>query len=211
MSDTPNTEAPKFEVVDRRKLKALEEQESEQHASPEAPPAAPAAPQQPASGPRLVTEKPARQEAAPAPPPAHEQADHEANLPPAPTADESREQKAAYEASAQRAEELLRAQNPGIGSEPPITFEALVQQFYFTTLIQLGMGTPEGQPQRVDVRGARNTIDVLGILAEKTRGNLTPTEDRLLQSALYEARMAFLEVSGMISMPAVPPPPPAKK
>jgi hypothetical protein len=85
-----------------------------------------------------------------------------------------------------------------------------VQQFYFTALIQLGMGTPEGQPQRVDVRGARSTIDVLGILAEKTRGNLSPAEDRLLQSALYEARMAFLEVTGMISMPAVPPPP-AKK
>ena len=225
MSDTPNPETPKFEVIDRRKLKALEEQGPEHSTAPERPSAA--APQQPASGqassgPRLVPDKPSRQETAPAPPPAeahephphqphgHESNDQERNLPPPPTAAESREQKAAYEASAQRAEELLRAQNPGIGAEPPITFEALVQQFYFTALIQLGMGTPEGQPQRVDVRGARSTIDVLGILAEKTRGNLSPAEDRLLQSALYEARMAFLEVTGMISMPSVPPPP-AKK
>lgn len=200
-------ETPKFEVVDRRKLKAMEEQESEHAAAPPAP-AAPSAPQQsPAPGPRLVSDKPSREPAEPVQQPSGP----ESNLPPPPTAEESRQQKAAYEASAQRAEDLLRAQNPGIGTEPPLTFESLVQQFYFTSLIQLGMGTPEGQPQRVDVRGARNTIDVLGILAEKTRGNLTPTEDRLLQSTLYEARMAFLEVTGMIGMPAVPPPPSAKK
>jgi hypothetical protein len=211
MSDTPKSESPKFEVIDRRKLKAIEEQEQEPPRSePPVQPAAPPAPHQPPAGPRLVSEKPARQETPPPPPPAHQSSAPEPNLPPAPTAEESREQKAAYEASAQRAEELLRAQNPGIGAEPPINFEALVQQFYFTALIQLGMGTPEGQPQRVDVRGARNTIDVLGILAEKTRGNLTASEDHLLQSALYEARMAFLEVTGMIGMPAVPPPP-AKK
>lgn len=216
MSDTPNPETPKFEVIDRRKLKALEEQESEHSTAPEPPPAAaPRPPAAPASmGPRLVADKPGRQEPAPPPPapqpPSHEPLDRESGLPPAPTAEESRQQKAAYEASAQRAEDLLRAQNPGVGAEPPLTFEALVQQFYFTSLIQLGMGTPEGQPQRVDVRGARNTIDVLGILADKTRGNLTPAEDRLLESALYEARMAFLEVTGMIGMPAVPPPPARK-
>jgi hypothetical protein len=39
----------------------------------------------------------------------------EPELPPAPTAEESREQKTAYDASAQRLEELLRAQNPGMG------------------------------------------------------------------------------------------------
>ena len=75
----------------------------------------------------------------------------------------------------------------------------------------MGAGTNEGQRPQVDILGARSTIDLLGILAEKTRGNLTPTEDRMLQSILYELRMMFLEITGMISMPNVPQPPPAKR
>jgi hypothetical protein len=59
--------------------------------------------------------------------------------------------------------------------------------------------------------GARATIDLLAILAEKTKGNLTPGEDRMLQTVLFEARMAFLELTSMMSAPSVPPPPPAKK
>jgi hypothetical protein len=59
--------------------------------------------------------------------------------------------------------------------------------------------------------GARATIDLLGVLAEKTRGNLTTAEENILQTALYEARMAFLELTNMISLHAVTPPPPAKQ
>jgi hypothetical protein len=60
--------------------------------------------------------------------------------------------------------------------------------------------------------GARTTIDLLGILAEKTRGNLTDAEDRILQTVLFEARMAFLELTSMMAVPNMaPPPPPAKK
>jgi hypothetical protein len=75
-------------------------------------------------------------------------------------------------------------------------------------MIQMGAGTQEGQRPRVDILGAKQTIDLLGVLAEKTKGNLTPGEDRMLQAVLYEARMAFLELTNMISMPGVPPAPP---
>ena len=132
----------------------------------------------------------------------------EAGLPAAPTAQESHEQKAEYDASAQRLEDLIRAQNPGVGAQPPITFEHLVQQFYVSAMIQMGAGTEEGQNPRVDILGARTSIDLLGILAEKTRGNLTDSEDRMLQSVLFELRMAFLELTSMIHMQ--PPAPPAK-
>jgi hypothetical protein len=47
----------------------------------------------------------------------------------------------------------------------------------------------------------------LGVLAEKTKGNLTDAEDRMLQSVLFELRMAFLELSTMVTVPSVPPPP----
>ena len=195
------SEPPKFEVIDRRKIKAQEEQQAEQSHAAEAP-AAPAAPPEPPPGPRLVVNEGARKPATPETP-----APQEPEIPPPPSAEESHEQKAAYDASAQRLEDLIRAQNPGVGAQPPVTFDHLVQQFYVSALIQMGAGAQEGQTPRVDILGARNTIDLLGILAEKTRGNLTGAEDRMLQSILYELRMAFLELTGMISMSAAPPPP----
>ena len=202
------SEPPKFEVIDRRKMKAEEERESER-AEPK--PASPAPPVsgQPAPGPRLVVNE-SRPEAAaqePAPAPAEQQLHDE--LPAPPTAEESHQQKAAYDASAQRLEDLIRAQNPAAGAQPVMAFEHLVQQLYVTAMLQMGAGVQEGQQPRVDILGARATVDLLGILAEKTRGNLSQAEDRMLQSALFEARMAFLELTSMMSVPNVPPP--AKK
>jgi hypothetical protein len=209
------SDSPKFEVIDRRKIKAEEEKESQHHsaAGQTAPVQAPAAPgpaAEPKAGPRLVVEEP-RKEAAREPGPPAEDQGLTAELPPPPTAKESSEQKAAYDASAQRLEDLIRAQNPAAGPQPPVGFEHLVQQLYLTAMLQMGAGTQEGQRPRVDIVGARNTVDLLGILAEKTRGNLNPTEDRMLQSVLFEARMAFLELTSMMTMQPVPPPPPAKK
>lgn len=203
MSDTP-----KFEVIDRRKYKTDEEgaetaQSKPAEAVPEKPepPAAqPEAASKPTPGPRLVT---------PEPEPEPEEAAGYPGMPAAPTAEESREQKSAYDASAQRLEDLVRAQNPGAGPQPPVTFEHLVQQFYLSAMIQMGAGTQEGQRPRVDILGAKQTIDLLGILAEKTKGNLTDAEDRMLQTVLFEARMAFLELTNMITLPGVQAPPPA--
>jgi len=200
------SEPPKFEVIDRRKRKAEEEKESgPSSAPPEQKPAA-----APPPGPRLVTNE-GHREAAPEPAqPAAERELAEA-LPPPPSAQESHEQKAAYDASAQRLEDLIRAQNPSVGPQPPIGFEHLVQQLYLTAMLQMGAGTQEGQAPRVDIMGARATIDLLGVLAEKTRGNLSDAEDKLLQSVLFEVRMAFLELTSMMTMPKVPPPPPEGK
>jgi hypothetical protein len=212
MSDTP-----KFEVIDRRKIKAEEEQESpHSEASTTATPAPSGAAEVPVAsgGPRLVVndaprESSARQTASDA-----ATAEQEVELPPPPTAEESIRQKAAYDASSQRLEDLIRAQNPGAGAPAPVTFEALVQQFYVSAMIQMGAGTQEGQRPRVDILGARNTIDLLAILSEKTKGNLTEAEDRMLRSVLFEVRMAFLELTSMINMQAMQPnmpPPPGKK
>jgi hypothetical protein len=210
------SETPKFEVIDRRKFKAEEEErEAAQHPAPA--PEKPAAPAAPAAGPRLVeTPPPPRSEPEP---PAAATAEPEleeeilGEMPPPPTAQESKEQKTAYDASAQRVEDLMRAQNPAMGAPEAVTFDHLVQQLYVSAMIQMGAGTPAGERARIDIFGARQTIDLLGVLAEKTRGNLTEAEDRALQSVLYEARMAFLEVTRMITMQGVkaPAPPPAKK
>jgi hypothetical protein len=199
------SDKPKFEVIDRRKMKAEEEQENQQpSASPveAASVEAASAPPEKGGGPQLVVNEPKPEAAA------------EGELPAAPTAKESREQKTAYDASAQRLEEMVRAQNPAVGPQPPVSFEHLVQQFYVSAMIQMGAGTQEGQRPRVDILGARTTIDLLGVLAEKTRGNLTEAESNTLQTVLFDVRMAFLELTSMISLQAMQPPqppPPGKR
>jgi hypothetical protein len=75
-------------------------------------------------------------------------------------------------------------------------------------MVQMGAGVQEGQRPRVDILGARQTIDLLGVLAEKTKGNLSPIEDRMMQTVLFEARMAFNELTSMISLQGMPAPPP---
>lgn len=205
MSDTP-----KFEVIDRRKMKKEEEQES---SSSQPAPVPASEPETKPSGPHLVdTEKEEPAPAAQSPEPAGED-DQLPEMPPAPTAEEKREQESAYEASAQRVEDLLRAQNPAMGAQPPIRFEHLVQQLYLSALMQMGAATPEGQRPRVDIIGARQSIDLLGVLEEKTRGNLTNNEERMLESILFELRMTFLELTKMISLQGVqaPPPKPEKR
>jgi hypothetical protein len=201
------SETPKFTVIDRRKFKA-EEEEKENQKSAESSPTSKLA--ESGGGPRLVTTE-SKHEAEPAPAqPAETASDEEAQppLPPMPTAEESQEQKTAYDASTQRLEDLVRAQNPAVGAPPPLEFGHLIQQFYVSAMIQMGANTQEGQRPRVDIMGARQTIDLLGILSEKTKGNLTESEDRALQTVLFEVRMAFMELSRMVTLQGVQPPPP---
>lgn len=189
------SDKPKFEVIDRRKVKAEEEQKGGVSETP-APQPEPVVQTKPeGAGPRLVTNEPAEEE--------HPQ------MPEPPTAEESHEQKTAYDASSERLDDLIRAQNPGAERQPPMTFESLLQQLYLSAMIQMGAGTPEGQRPRIDILGARQTIDLLGVLAEKTKGNLSANEDKAMQTVLFEARMAFLELTKMITIQ--PPPPPAEK
>jgi len=204
MSDTP-----KFEVIDRRKFKAQEE-EQEGRERTETVPAPP--PEPGGGGPRLVVSEPKAEPKEEAVAVAEEEQLPE--LPPGPTAEESREQKIAYDDASQRLEDIIRAQNPSMGPQPAVGFEHLVQQFYVSAMIQMGAGGQEGQRPRVDILGARTTIDLLGVLAERTRGNLSETEDRTLQTVLFETRMAFLELTSMISLQAMQapiPPPPGKR
>jgi hypothetical protein len=80
-----------------------------------------------------------------------------------------------------------------------MTFEKFVASIYMSALLQLGLAAPPGEKPAVDLIGARQTIDTLGLLAEKTKGNLTPTEENFLQNSLYEVRMAYVEVTNALS------------
>lgn len=77
---------------------------------------------------------------------------------------------------------------------PPATFATLVISLRFEAEMQLGIypGQPEaGRPP--DLEGARHTIDLLGVLEEKTRGNLALEEKRLLENSLTELRFRYIQ------------------
>jgi hypothetical protein len=126
----------------------------------------------------------------------------EPDLPPAPTAEENDQARRAYEMTADRLDTAIRAANPGMDHPPAMSFEQLVQSVYMTSMMQLGAATHEGQQPQVDILGARQSIDMLAVLAEKTKGNLTAEETRLLDSALFELRMAFLEITQALARSA---------
>jgi len=80
------------------------------------------------------------------------------------------------------------------GSPPHPQLEMLVSSLSMQALMALGeIPHPEtGQPE-LHPEEAKSLIDILGMLEEKTRGNLTPEETRLLGDTLYQLRLRFVE------------------
>ncbi|MGO8791072.1 MAG: DUF1844 domain-containing protein [Terriglobia bacterium] len=79
--------------------------------------------------------------------------------------------------------------------EEPSGFETLVSYLSTTTMFQLGLiPGPGGERIPSDMPNAQRTIDLLQVLQEKTQGNLTAHESRLLDDVLYELRMTFVEL-----------------
>jgi hypothetical protein len=124
------------------------------------------------------------------------------DLPPPPTPSEIAQAATAYYATAQRLDDAMRSANPGMERPPTINFDQVVQSIYMSAIMQLGGTTPEGQQPQIDLMGARQSIDMLGILADRTKGNLSAQEQMLLDSALFELRMGFLEVTQALARSA---------
>ena len=77
----------------------------------------------------------------------------------------------------------------------PVRFHTLVSYLATTVMFQLGLlAGSSGERVPLDLGNARRTLDLLDILQEKTRGNLTPEEGKLLDDVLYELRLSFLEI-----------------
>jgi len=195
-----------FVVTDRRKFTLDGTPRPDADPSPEPEPReTPAAASEPPLEFKSPAPKPEQPAAAPSPDP---QADGP-DLPPPPTASEMEQASVAYRQTSERLDTAVRAANPGMDHPPTMTFEQIVQSIYMSTIMQLGGATPEGQQPRVDLMGARQSIDMLSILAEKTKGNLTPAESQLIDNALFEVRMGFLEVTQALARSAAtrqPPP-----
>jgi hypothetical protein len=138
-----------------------------------------------------------------------------ATEPPPPTADElheapsAAEQQASVDAYAESTREMDKQIHRELDKQGQahrakdfeMDFEKFAASLYMSALMQLGLAAPQGGKPQVDLMGARQTIDILGILKDKTKGNLTPAEENMLQNVLYELRMAYLEVTNLIANP----------
>lgn len=79
---------------------------------------------------------------------------------------------------------------------PPVDFSGFIVGLAETALLQLGFLKIQGQEQpRKDLPGAKHTIDLIALLEQKTKGNLTDDEKRILTDTLFQLRMAFVEAS----------------
>ncbi|MGI4756193.1 MAG: DUF1844 domain-containing protein [Janthinobacterium lividum] len=130
-------------------------------------------------------------------------------MPAPPTPEEIEQVRAAYEQTTERLDTMMRSQNLGGERVPPMDFARLVQSIYMSAMLQLGAGTQQGQQARVDLIGAKQSIDMLSVIADKAGSNLSGEETRLLDSALFELRMGFLEITQLLARQAAAKQPPA--
>ena len=79
---------------------------------------------------------------------------------------------------------------------PPVSFEFLILSLKMQAEMQLGLlhfGEEEDRP-KPNTAIARHTIDLIGVLQEKTRGNLSMDEQRLVENSLTELRFRYIQV-----------------
>jgi hypothetical protein len=88
----------------------------------------------------------------------------------------------------------------GVGPEapiaafPPVDFHTFVLSLGSSALLHLGeIENPNDGVSQKDLPLAKHTIDILVMLEEKTKGNLSSAEERLMESLLYDLRLRYVE------------------
>lgn len=143
----------------------------------------------------VAEEEPKSAPAAKTPP---AQTDKTSDVPPAPSAAEQKQQADAYRKSAKDMDTRVELSGHS-AKELEMTFERFLASLYMSAMLQLGLMHEEGGQPRIDLIGARQTIDTIGLLQEKTKGNLTSAEENFVQNCLYELRMAYVEVTNALA------------
>ena len=95
-------------------------------------------------------------------------------------------------------QEAEKAPRPGREEMPPADFRSLVGLLASQAVGGLGGYADEQGRVMVDLVGSRFAIDLLGVLEEKTKGNLTPEEASELKEVLSELRQRFVQIATMI-------------
>jgi hypothetical protein len=80
-----------------------------------------------------------------------------------------------------------------MSERPEIDFGTFVMSLASSVLVHLGeIALPDVEGLHANLPLAKQTLDILGMLQEKTRGNLTKEEGELLQNLLYDLRMKYV-------------------
>jgi hypothetical protein len=137
-----------------------------------------------------------------APEPASETGE-DREMPAPPTNAEQEAQAAAYKQSNKDVDAQVEMSGHS-AKDFEITFEKFLASLYMSAMLQLGLMRQQNEQPRIDIIGARQTIDTISLISEKTKGNLTPVEENFLQNSLYELRMAYVEVTNALARPPQP-------
>ena len=88
------------------------------------------------------------------------------------------------------------AELPHAASVPPVTFSSFVISLGSSSLILMGEQLdPQQSPMPVNLPQAKEIIDLLSVLEDKTKGNLTPDEQTVLRDMLYALRMKYVTLA----------------
>lgn len=88
------------------------------------------------------------------------------------------------------------AERPGVGQLPPLEFSHFVLSLATSAQIAMGLVThPEAKALPRDLVAARQTIDIIAMLQEKTTGNLSADEAKLVEEIVYTLRLQYVQVS----------------
>jgi hypothetical protein len=103
---------------------------------------------------------------------------------------------AATSAPKAAAAEPRRSAEPGPFAEPEVTFTTFMVGLSTQALAALGeISDPVSGARSKDLQAAQQLIDIIGMLREKTRGNLDPDEDGLIEAILFDLRMKYVELA----------------
>lgn len=79
-------------------------------------------------------------------------------------------------------------------AEQEVTFSSFVMSLATQAMVQLGqMPPPPGMEIPVDIESGKGTIDILGMIQRKTRGNLSKEEDKFLEDILHTLRVSYVK------------------
>lgn len=122
--------------------------------------------------------------------------------PPPPPPPPRREAPRAAEPQRQRPEPQRQRPEPGTGTHrdlPPADFTMLVNMLVTNAMVFLGqMPAPGSQQYMRNLPQAQHMIDLLMVLREKTRGNLAPDEEQMMQELLPQLQMAYVSASRQV-------------
>jgi hypothetical protein len=84
---------------------------------------------------------------------------------------------------------------------PPIDFPSYILSYYTQGCVLLGeVPNPYTNKKEEDLEAAKHTVDILSMLEQKTKGNLSKEEQQLLESVLYELRMKYMAKTNRIKL-----------